>query len=155
MPKNKSTADKSKQKEKTKIKKEASTEQYADHKKQTQDDVTSTDARPSTAATSNQPLGDAAPNLKDMKPNKRKSVINSEFMNFMGSFVTKTSTKVLPGIVNQVRAEQERRNLLNKIKHGEDVEEFEPDVQDIAHYVQDQLQIGWKTVGTESQSKIK
>jgi len=45
--------------------------------------------------------------------------------------------------------------LLNKIKHGEDVEEFEPDVQDIAHYVQDQLQIGWKTVGTESQSKIK
>jgi len=53
MPKNKSTADKSKQKEKTKIKKEASTEQYADHKKQTQDDVTSTDARPSTAATSN------------------------------------------------------------------------------------------------------
>ena len=75
--------------------------------------------------------------MKKLRPEQLKSVINDEFMDYMGSFVTKTSTKTLPGIVNKARAEQERRTLLNKIKHGEDVEEFEPDVQDIAHYVQD------------------
>ena len=56
-------------------------------------------------------------------------------MDFMGSYVTKTSTKSIPGVVNKAKAEAERRALLNQIKHGEDVEDFEPDVIDIADYV--------------------
>jgi len=68
-------------------------------------------------------------------------------MDFMASFVTKTSTKTLPGQVNQAKAEAERRALLNRIKFGEDNEDFEPDVADIASFIQDQLHIGWKTTG--------
>jgi len=38
-------------------------------------------------------------------------------------------------VVNKAKAEAERRALLNQIKHGEDVEEFEPEVGDIACFV--------------------
>lgn len=70
-----------------------------------------------------------------MTEEQRKRQITNEFMDFMGSYVTKTSTKTLPGVVNKAKAEAERRALLNQIKHGEDVEDFEPDVIDIADYV--------------------
>lgn len=113
------------------------------------DDVTSSGGRPSTAATtnaSNAQAQDQAPNLKAMKEDERKRHINGEFMDYMGTFVTKGNVKTLPGTINHMKAEKERRELLNQIKHGEDVEDFEPDVADIAEYVQEQLQIGWKTV---------
>lgn len=81
-----------------------------------------------------------------MEPDERRKHINAEFMDYMSSFVTKGNVKTLPGTVNHVKAEAERRNLLNQIKHGEDIDDFEPDVADVAEYVQNQLQIGWKTV---------
>ena len=75
-----------------------------------------------------------------------KQHINDEFMDFVGKFVTKGNVKTLPGTINHMQAEADRRKLLNDIKHGEDIEDFEPDVADIAEYVQGQLFIGWKTV---------
>ena len=92
------------------------------------------------------PVSDAAPNLKNMLPEQRDAQINNEFMDYMEQFITKNNSKSLPGTVNHARAEEARRKLLNQIKHGEDKEDFEPDVVDIANYVHDQLKIGWKTV---------
>jgi len=81
-----------------------------------------------------------------MTDDQRKRQINSEFMEYMGSFVTKGNTKSLPGTVNQIKEDAERKKNLAKIKQqGDDAEEFEPDVKDIAKYVQKQLYIGWKT----------
>ena len=57
-------------------------------------------------------------------------------MDYLSSFVTKNNTKTLPGTINQVEAEAKRRKLMAEIKHGEDEDEFEPDVTDIANYVQ-------------------
>ena len=106
------------------------------------------DGRASTAATTvNSASQDAAPNLKDLNDDQQKRVINSEFMDYMGSFVTKNNVKSLPGTVNHSKAEAERRTLLSQIRSGEDDDAPEPDVTEIAHYVQDQLQVGWKSVG--------
>lgn len=63
----------------------------------------------------------------------------------MSAHVTKNNTKSLPGTANHAKDEAYRRKILNQIKHGEDEDEYEPDVTDIANYVQKQLQIGWKT----------
>jgi len=52
-------------------------------------------------------------------------------------------------MVNLAKAEAERKALLNQIKFGEDNEDFEPDVTDIAGFVQKQLHIGWKTVANQ------
>ena len=126
-------------------------------KKVVDDDQTSLGGRPSTAATTNaanQQTSDAAPNLKDMRPEKQIKCINNEFMDYLSSFVTKNNTKTLPGTINQVEAEAKRRKLMNEIKHGEDEDEFEPDVTDIANYVQSQLQIGWKTTGKSLQHTL-
>ena len=71
-----------------------------------------------------------------MRPEKQIKCINNEFMDYLSSFVTKNNTKTLPGTINQVEAEAKRRKLMNEIKHGEDEDEFEPDVTDIANYVQ-------------------
>ena len=110
------------------------------------DDKTSM-GRPSTAATTtNAASQDAAPNLKLMPEEERRKKINSEFMDYVGTFVTKGNTKSLPGIINNTKEDEERRRNLAKMKsQGDDAEEFEPDVKDIAKYVQKQLYIGWKT----------
>ena len=63
----------------------------------------------------------------------------------MSTFITKNNQKALPNTVDKAKAEAARRDLLNKIKHGEDVEDFEPEVGDIAFFVQNQLHLGWKT----------
>ena len=112
------------------------------------DDMVSSVGRPSTAATTNAASSqaqDQAPSLKGIDPAEQKKIINSEFMDYLASFVTKGNVKTLPGTVNHIKAEAKRRELLNQIKHGEDIEDFEPDVADVAEYVQNQLQIGWKT----------
>ena len=76
------------------------------------DDVTS--ARPSTAATTNAGSAqDQAPNLKGIEPAQQKKIINSEFMDYFGTFVTKGNVKTLPGTVNHIKAEAKRRALLN------------------------------------------
>ena len=80
---------------------------------------------------------DQAINLKTVKKDdERKKIINGEFMDFLSTFVTKGNIKTLPGTVNHIKAEAERRNLLNQIKHDDDIEDFEPDVADVADYVQ-------------------
>ena len=94
--------------------------------------------RPSTAATTNANSAqaqDQAPSLKGIDPAEQKKIINSEFMDYLSSFVTKGNVKTLPGTVNHAKAEAKRRELLNQIKHGEDNEDFEPDVADVAEYV--------------------
>ena len=80
------------------------------------DDVASSVGRPSTAATTNatgSQAQDQAPNLKGIDPAEQKKIINSEFMDFLGSFVTKGNVKTLPGTVNHIKAEAKRRALLN------------------------------------------
>lgn len=78
------------------------------------DDVTSSAGRPSTAATTNASSAqDQAPNLKGIDPTQQKKIINSEFMDYFGTFVTKGNVKTLPGTVNHIKAEAKRRALLN------------------------------------------
>ena len=74
------------------------------------DDVTSSvGGRPSTAATTNMGKDEYQEpnlNLKIMTEEQRKRAINAEFMDYVGTFVTKTETKkVLPGSVNHAKEE--------------------------------------------------
>lgn len=73
-------------------------------------------------------------------------------MDYVGLFVTKGNTKMLPGSTANVNNDATRRKILMKIKQndGSEADEFEPDVKDIAGYVQKQLLIGWKTAGKKS-----
>ena len=78
------------------------------------DDVASSVGRPSTAATTNASSAqDQAPNLKGIDSAQQKKIINSEFMDYFGTFVTKGNVKTLPGTVNHIKAEAKRRALLN------------------------------------------
>ena len=83
--------------------------------------------RPSTAATTTHTVYEEKRSLKEMSEEERKGKIYSEFMDYMGSFVTKNNVKTLPGTVNHAKAEMERRALLNQIKQGETKEEDAPD----------------------------
>ena len=86
--------------------------------------------------------------LKDIEDEDvRKEIVSKEYMDYVSLFVTKGNTKSLPTTTN-ANSGQERRRLLEKIKQqGEDVEDYEPDVKDIAEYVQKQILVGWKTAG--------
>lgn len=66
----------------------------------------------------------------------------------MSSFVTKQTNKVATttGSKQDKRAvEAERKQLMNQLKKGEEDDEHELDVTDIANYIQNELKIGWKT----------
>ena len=114
------------------------------------DDVTSSvGGRPSTAATTNMAKEDYQEpnlNLKIMTEDQRKKAINAEFMDYVGTFVTKNEQKkVLPGTVKHAKEEQKRRELMNQIRPQEDEDDVDLEVVDVANYVQKQLYIGWKT----------
>lgn len=120
-----------KRKEREKIIKErnpAGTTKPSEH-----DDKTSI-GRPSTAATTtNAASQDVAPNLKLMGEEERRRRINSEFMDYVGTFVTKGNTKSLPGKNNNNKEDEQRRRNLAKMKsQGDGAEDFEPEVKDIA-----------------------
>ena len=113
-------------------------------KKELDNETSSMGGRPSTAATTTVSQAvDKAPNLKEIKEMDKKrntgvlaQTIQDEFTNFMSGHVTKNNTKSLPGTANHARDEAYRRKILNQIKHGEDEDEFEPEVTDIANFVQ-------------------
>ena len=72
--------------------------------------------------------------LKEMSEEERKNKIYHEFMDYIGSFVTKNNVKTLPGTINHAKAEAERRTLLNQIKQGEqkDDDSIDPTVTEVA-----------------------
>ena len=94
----------------------------------------SSHGRPSTAATTTQTVYEEFLTLKDVPEDERKGKIYQEFMDYMGSFVTKNNVKTLPGSVTHDKEQAERRKLLNQIKQGDQKDEDvnDPTVTEVA-----------------------